>query len=328
MTAKIDPIETEYNPVSVLHPIPISELVAMELPQRQGFLPWLVEGGLVMVFGPRGVGKTYFSIGLAVALTCKTPFLKWEVEKSAGVLLVDGEMSLGELRTRIVELLPGEPVAPLEIISHEVVFDREEKDLDLGRAEWQDAISTYLEDHPDIRVVIIDNLSCLLPGVAENERDDWADKVLPFLLKLRRRGLALVMLHHAGKDGEQRGTSSREDQLNTVIKLVVPPGYDETKGAQFVVSFTKSRNAYGDEIKDFEVELINNASGGLTWEWRDLEQSNEERLYQLAQDGIEHVSEAAEELGLSKGQVSKLKKRLQDKGMLEPGRDLKPVVPQ
>ena len=65
--------------------------------------------------------------------------------------------------------------------------------------------------------------------------------------------------------------------------------------------------------------------GGLTWAWQDFEQSNEDRLLQLVREGIEHVSEAAEEMGLSKGQVSKLKKRLQDKGVLEPGRDLKLV---
>ena len=328
MTAQVEAIETEYKPSSALHPVTIGELVSMELPERQRFLPWLVEGGLVMVFGPRGVGKTYFSIGLAAALTCQTQFMKWDVEKPAGVLLVDGEMSLGDLRSRIVEMLPGEPVAPLEIVSHEIVFEREEKDLNLGLPEWQDAIGTYLEDHPDIRVVIIDNLSCLLPGVAEDKRDEWANKVLPFLLGMRRRGIAVVMLHHSGKGGDQRGTSSREDQLNTVIKLVQPPAYDATKGAQFVVSFTKSRNAFGDEIKDFEVELINNDTGGLTWAWRDVEQSNEDRLLQLARDGVEHVNDAAEELGISKGQVSKLKKRLQAKGMLEQGRDLKPVVPQ
>ena len=67
MTAQVEAIETEYTPSSALHPVTINELVSMELPERQRFLPWLVEGGLVMVFGPRGVGKTYFSIGLAAA---------------------------------------------------------------------------------------------------------------------------------------------------------------------------------------------------------------------------------------------------------------------
>ena len=81
--------------------------MALELTERRKLMPWLVEGDLVMVYGPRGVGKSFFTLSLAISLSTGQPFLKWPVDKPVGVLLIDGEMALGELRESIVELLPG-----------------------------------------------------------------------------------------------------------------------------------------------------------------------------------------------------------------------------
>ena len=146
---------------------------------------------------------------------------------------------------------------------------------------------------------------------------------VPFLIGLRRRGIAAILVHHAGKGGDQRGTSSREDALNTVIKLGNTPDRDATYGAQFVVQFTKSRGCYGDDVADIEASLAVSADGAPTWTWKPIELSNEDRLVRLIRDGVETGAEAAEELGLSKGAVSKIKKRLVAKGFLAPGATLK-----
>lgn len=295
----------------------VSELMAIELPDRPRFLPWLPKGGLVQVFGPRGIGKTYFTLGLAIALVTAKPFLKWDVPEATGVLIIDGEMALGDLRDRLTNLLPGRPLSSLTILSHEHVFHTQERDLDLGVPEWQEALKEYLESREDIGVIVLDNLSCLLPGVAEDKRDDWAAKVLPFLIWLRRRGVAVVMVHHAGKGGEQRGTSAREDSLDTVVKLARVAGHDATQGAQFEVHFTKSRGCYGEDVASIEARLEMDEDGSPAWSWSSVEENNETRLLNLVKEGIESQTEAAEELGVSKGQVSKIKKKLIDKGFLK-----------
>ena len=302
--------------------LPVDELMTIDLPDRPRYLPWLPKGGLVQVFGPRGIGKTYFTITLAISLVMGTRFLKWEVTEPAGVLIIDGEMALGELRDRLTNLLPGKPVAPLEILSHEHVYQRQERDLNLGLPEWQDEITRYLEDHPDINVIVLDNLACLLPGVAEDKRDEWSNKVLPFLIGLRRRGVSVVMVHHAGKGGEQRGTSAREDSLDTVINLRRVPGYDATQGAQFEVRFTKARGVYGEDVAPIEARLEQGEDGAPSWTWAAVDEYNETRLLNLVREGIDNVSEAAEEMDVSKGTISKLKKKLQGKGLLRSGRNL------
>lgn len=43
-------------------------LMNADIPERKLILPWLPEGGLAMVFAPRGLGKTFFGISLAVAV--------------------------------------------------------------------------------------------------------------------------------------------------------------------------------------------------------------------------------------------------------------------
>ena len=298
----------------------VDELMTIDLPDRPRYLPWLPKGGLIQVFGPRGIGKTYFTTTLAISLVTGTRFLKWEVSESAGVLVIDGEMALGEFRERLATLLPGTPVAPLEILSHEYVYNQQERDLNLGLPEWQEEITRYLAEHPDINVIVLDNLACLLPGVAEDKRDEWSNKVLPFLIGLRRRNVSVVMVHHAGKGGEQRGTSAREDSLDTVINLRRVPGYDATQGAQFEVRFTKARGVYGKDVAPIEARLETDQDGAPSWTWAAVEENNETRLLNLVREGIDNVSEAAEEMGLTKGAVSKLKKRLQIKGELKPGK--------
>jgi hypothetical protein len=58
---------------------------------------------------------------------------------------------------------------------------------------------------------------------------------LPALL-LRRQGKSVFLLHHDGKGGQQRGTSKKEDVLDTVISLRRPPGYTADQGHFRVVS--------------------------------------------------------------------------------------------
>src|SRR5690349_12664102 len=59
-------------------------LLALDLPERPRLIPWLPEGGNAMVHGPRGVGKTFFQLGLATSLTTGKDFLKWKVTSPVG----------------------------------------------------------------------------------------------------------------------------------------------------------------------------------------------------------------------------------------------------
>lgn len=313
------PVSPGASEIAELPAVSIGELMGLTLKERARLLPWLPEGGHIMVFGPRGIGKTYFALSLAISLATGETFLKWKPIKAVGVLIVDGEMALTELRDRLRSLLPGTPTAPLEILSHEYVYSKYEQDLNLGRKEWQELIKSYLDDRPEIRVVVLDNLSCLFPDVPEDTRDDWTTKVLPFVTWLKRRGISAVYIHHSGKGGKQRGTSAREDSLDTVIALRPVPDHDATHGVQFVVTFEKSRLVSGDDVASIEARFETDHDGVPQWTFKSIEESNKIRLLNLVRDGIDSVTDAAEELGISKGQISKLKKKLREEGLLKAG---------
>jgi putative DNA primase/helicase len=77
-----------------------------------------------------------------------------------------------------------------------------------------------------------------------------------WLLKLRRQSVAVLLVHHAGTNGRQRGTSRREDALDTVIALRRPEDYSPEQGARFEVHFEKLRNRVdSDAAVPFEAKL-------------------------------------------------------------------------
>jgi hypothetical protein len=303
-------------PIKNLPVLSLSQLLEKEIPKPEVLFPWLKEGGLAMVFGNRGVGKSFFSLGLSISLATGGQFLSWPVTTPVDVLYVDGEMALSEFRDRIKNLVGEAQTDRLSILSHEEVYRDTEQDMDLGVEVWQTAIMAYVDEHPEIRVVVIDNLSCLLPSIAEDKRDDWARRVAPFLIGFRRRGIAVVLVHHAGKSGNQRGTSAREDLLDTVIQLAYPSGYEQGGGLNFTVTFTKSRGCFGDDLEPIEASLDPEAEGMVGWSWKPLERTNED--YVLGEIGLGNTKQVdiAETLTLSAGAVSKICHRLAAKGSI------------
>lgn len=287
-------------------------LVTLDLPTRKHYLPWLPAGGNVMVVGWRGVGKTWFQLGLAASLVTGTPFLKWMITDPVGVLYIDGEMQLGELRSRMTDLLPFPPKAPLHFLSSEMVYHQLKRDLILSSEAVRDEILAILDVHPDIRVLILDNVSALFSGIDEDKKRDW-EPIAGWLIRLRHRGLATVLVHHAGKGGQQRGTSGREDALDTVIHLDRPSTYEANEGCHFEVKFEKCRSVKGDDVGPLDVRLIDTGKP-LTWAYERLEKSKEEQVRELLKDGLTSNAEIAEALGITRTYAWKLKKKIEKEG--------------
>jgi putative DNA primase/helicase len=56
----------------------------------------------------------------------------------------------------------------------------------------------------------------------------------------------VLLVHHAGVNGRQRGTSRREDALDTVIALRRPADYSPEEGARFQIHVEKARTLAGE----------------------------------------------------------------------------------
>lgn len=303
----------ESEPFFTVRAVEIADLLTLTFPPRDNILaPWLPTQGLVMVYAPRGLGKTQFGCYIAVAVASGGTFLRWSAPKPRGVLYIDGELPGQVIQERLAHILVSaekELTAPLRIITP----DLQKMGMpNLTTPEGQTAIEPYLEA---VDLVIVDSISTLCRSGRENEGESWIP-VQEWALKLRTKGLSVLFIHHAGKGGQQRGTSRREDILDTVINLRHPGDYTPDQGLNVEVHFEKARRIYGNDVKPFEARLFSETTGRQKWETRDIEESLTYKIAGLLNDGVPQ-SETAEMLNIAKGTVSKHKKKAQEQGLLK-----------
>ncbi len=297
----------------LLEAVSVRDLLNMDFPPRENVLdPWLPRQGLAMIHARCGIGKTHLSLGIAYAVASGSDFLRWQAPEPRGVLLIDGEMPASALQERLAKITVAadhEPTAPFKIITP----DLQERGMpNLCTEEGRDLIQEHVTD--DIDLIIVDNLSTLARGGRENDAESW-EPVQLWALGQRARGKSLLFIHHSGKGGQQRGTSKKEDVLDTVITLRRPPDYDPKDGAVFEVHFEKSRGIHGDAVESFEAKLATNEHGLQCWVMRTLEESNLQKVADMLKNGLRQ-QEISQELGLSKGYVSKLARQGRDKGLV------------
>ena len=178
----------------------------------------------------------------------------------------------------------------------------------LATKEGQAAIEPLIHGFD---LVVMDIVSTLVTIGRDNDVESWTP-VQGWLLRLRRRGISVLIVHHAGKGGQQGGTSRREDVLDTVIALRRPSDYSPTDGARFEVHLEKARGIHGDQAKPFEARLEINEDGSA-WSIRDLADVDLSRVVALADEGLS-LRDIAEETGIPKSTVGRLKKKAEVDG--------------
>jgi putative DNA primase/helicase len=230
-----------------------AQLLQSNFPPREIILsPWLPEKGLAMVFAERGIGKTWVALNIAHAVTGGGVFLRWNAPRSRRVVYIDGEMPAGALKDRYATLIAGAQFDAPEDGFRLIAADLQPDGLpDLADSEAQRFYERAIEDAD---LIIVDNLSTVCRALRENEADSWGP-VQAWCLRQRAAGRSVLLIHHAGKGGGQRGTSRKEDVLDSVISLKRPIDYDASQGARFEVHFTKSRGFFGDAAAPFEARL-------------------------------------------------------------------------
>jgi hypothetical protein len=296
-----------------LRPMELSDFLKTPFPPRTNLLaPWLPMQGLCMAFAPRGIGKTYFGLSVAYAVASGCPFLGWEAPEPAGVLYLDGEMPAIVMQERLAAIAKHAGVprpAPFTILTPDLQVEGMPR---IDTPEGQAAIDAILT--PDHKLIVVDNISTLT-GAKENEADAWTP-VQDWALRQRARGRSVLFIHHAGKGGTQRGTSRREDVLDTVLRLCRPADYSPEEGAVFEVHFEKSRGIYGEDVASIEVRLNTDpTTGDMEWTTRSVEASTYERVVALSEDGL-NPSEIATELNIHKSTVSRHLKKAKAAGVL------------
>jgi len=146
----------------------------------------------------------------------------------------------------------------------------------------------------------------LVRDTKENEGDAWVP-IQGWALDLRRRGISVLFDHHAGKAGEQRGTSRREDLLDSVVELKHPSDYSPSEGLRCEIHYKKSRGFYGDDARPFEVKLMAGPSGEAQWTMAAPEVSMADRVREMRRLGMSG-HDIAQEMGVGKSTIYRILK--------------------
>jgi hypothetical protein len=288
----------------------IDSFLNMKIPPRTCLLsPWLPSSGLTQVYAYRGVGKTFFALNVAYAVASGTSFLNWNCPTPKRVLYIDGEMPAADMQDRLRSIKGDNVITSYNFMLITPDF-QDFGTPNLATAEGQQELESYT-DEADL--IVVDNISTLCRTGKENDSDQWTP-VQRWALKMRSERRSVLFVHHANKNGGQRGTSGREDVLDTVIALRKPQGSSPTEGANFEVHFEKNRGFTGSDAQSFNASLaIEN--GQQKWLRQSLVDSTFNRCVALANEG-KNGAEIARELNINKSTVSRHLAKAKDQDLL------------
>ena len=166
-----------------------SDLMAMDLPSVQQVVQGILYEGLTVFAGRPKLGKTWLMLALALAVATGSMALGNRPVLQGEVLYLALEDNKRRLKSRIQKLLAGEE-APAGL--H---FDLDWPRLDKGGIE---ALDQHLEQHPDIKLVIVDTLARLKPRTSgrRTQYDEDRDSVDSLIPLADKHHVAIVLVHH------------------------------------------------------------------------------------------------------------------------------------
>jgi len=169
-----------------------TELMRLELPAVKWAVPDVLPEGVTILAGKPKMGKSWLGLGLCVSVAAGGRALgKIGVERG-GALYLGLEDRERRLQKRLRKIL-GERDVP-----HGLDVAWEWPQLDHGGVE---ALDSWLEAHPDTRLVVIDTLKKIRPrdGQSRSVYDLDYEALEPLLPLAAEYGVAMLVVHHLRK---------------------------------------------------------------------------------------------------------------------------------
>jgi putative DNA primase/helicase len=200
------------------------------------------------------------------------------------------------------------------ILSAEQFLLQQQTMFDLATPEGRAALDVIIEaQQPNL--IVLDSVSTLVRTGFENEAESWAP-IQPWLMQHRWQGRSIILIHHEGRSNKPRGTTKREDVLDTIIGLKHrEPKPDEVPSeteSSYELVFTKYRHFFGPDAAPLVLHL-GMTSGRVAWRHESVRTSNEAKVRQMLSEGVKQ-SEIVKTLKLSKGWISRIAKKARLEG--------------
>ncbi len=204
--------------------------------------PIIESGTITWLFAKEKVGKTIFALSLAQAIgTGNRNIGTWHISEARKVLYIDGEMPADKLQQHINKIIKGQggnPEIDKKAFSVYLFSETDYEYEDILDENWQER---YLVELMGYDLIILDNYYSLYNSLNPI-------KLIRWMKKLTRKGVAFLILDHTNSEGELQGSIVKKRAMDLGIKL------EMLESNELDISFHADR--YGRENETDKFALI------------------------------------------------------------------------
>jgi len=183
----------------------------------------LDKDALTFFVGAEGSGKSFWAIALACAIATPSGMNTWEGHKiyeHGPVLYIAAEGASG-MGNRIKVWCEANGVDPA-ILAGNMNFI--EDSIPLEDPDYRDLLLRKVEEMKPV-LIVIDTKSAMTASVDENSANEQS-MIINFMKRLKRvSGACILIIHHKGKSGDQRGSNVWPTNCDDYL-VVMPPEED------------------------------------------------------------------------------------------------------
>lgn len=302
-----------------------AELQSRRFPRRDWLISNLMqEREMLLLHAPTGLGKTWFSLSLAIVTAGGGSFLRYSNSKPRRVLLVDGEMDLEDIQNRINELIPAVGADPEKTWENLRILSRQGQSMavdfpDFGEPSVQRQVAKYMENE-NISLLVLDNFSTLVTVEDENSAAQMRG-INQMLLRAKQANRAAILVHHSNKNGGYRGSSAIAVTINVILRLEPPDSSDpKLPGARFKITYEKVRGLLDSSPYTAHLNPHDETSAEVKLVWdevqdvRDVIATVVEEIRSLE---YANQSELAKAVGKDRSTISRWIKKAEELRLLE-----------
>lgn len=307
--------------------ISLGELQDTQYARREPLLgSWLTERSYNMVHAPAGVGKSMLTMAMSLAVAGGGSLLGWDAPTPSPVLLVDAELDPSDLKDRSLTLMDTIDGIDREAARRNltVISRQGQKDgssfpviNDEGGIE---AILKLAAEHRP-KLIVLDNLSMLAHIEDENNQAHF-DDLIDLVQELKRRGVAVLLVHHNAKGNGNsadsfRGSSKLDAPLDIRIGLARTTVPNPQGGTAFDLQFFKTRGRADEASDEYTTHLVEK-DGRMQWVKVNPVANGDQAMYLEAIRSCEYDSGRAlgKALGWADYKVSRTKDSCITAGMI------------
>jgi RecA-family ATPase len=207
--------------------IQLAALLTEQLPKARPLVyPWLSSGESCLLWASTGAGKSMIAQTLALAVAGGGSVFGWTFPNPSRVLYVDGEQSPRALQSRFRLLSSAIQGHNADSAADNLTVMARAKQpnpgefLDVSSVAQHRAFINYVK-REGFALVVFDNLSTLSDSI-EDENSAAAMKPMQALLThLKRVNVAVILVHHSGRDPTRyRGSSALATTFERILAVL------------------------------------------------------------------------------------------------------------